>query len=60
MAERKGHGALPMAIDILTVHFHGGAVPQHPFDHGGDFGGRTRFQLGVDTRRFAFHGTGSV
>jgi hypothetical protein len=42
-----------MTIDILAVHFHGRAVAQHAFHHGGDFGRRTGLQLRVDARRFA-------
>jgi hypothetical protein len=53
VAERKRHGTLPMTIDILAVHFHGGAVASYAFHHRGDFGRRTCLQLRVDARHFA-------
>ena len=54
MAERKGHLALPMTIDILPVDFHIRAMMQHAFDHGGDLGRGTGLELGVDAGGFAF------
>jgi hypothetical protein len=52
MAEGKRHRALPMAIDVLPIHDHVGAVAEYAFDHRGDFRGRACLQLGIDARRF--------
>src|SRR4030095_8215410 len=42
-----------MASDVLPVDFHLRAVMQHAFDHGGDLGGGTGLELGVDAGGFA-------
>src|SRR5215217_1748481 len=51
----KGHFALPMTIHILLLDLQGGAMPQDPFDHGGDFGRGTALELRRDTGRLLLH-----
>jgi len=46
--------ALPMGIDVLALHRHFRAVPEHARDHRRHFGRRTVFQLRVDANRLAF------
>src|SRR5436305_15092306 len=55
MAKREGHLALTMTIHVLLFDLHIGAVPQDPFNHGGDLRGRAALELGVDTDRFFLH-----
>ena len=45
----KGHFALPMTIHILLLALQAGAMPQDPFDHGGDFRRGTALELRIDT-----------
>ena len=48
--EGEGDDALPVAVHVLAVDGHLGAVAQHALDHGGDLGGRGRLQLRVDAQ----------
>jgi hypothetical protein len=47
MAKRKSYLALPPTIDVVFLHLHLCAVSEEPFEHEGDFGGRTRLELRV-------------
>ena len=55
MAKGEGHLALPMTIDVVLLDLHLGAMPQDPFNHGGDLGGRAALELRVDTDRLFLH-----
>ena len=49
MAKRKSYLALPPTIDVVFLHLHLRAMPQEPFEHESDFGGRTRLELRINT-----------
>ena len=51
-AKCERHFTLPMAVDVILLHLHVRAVPQHAFDHGRDLGGRAGFQLRIDAGGF--------
>jgi hypothetical protein len=38
-----------MTIDVVLLDLHLRAMPQDPFNHGGDLGGRATLELGIDT-----------
>ena len=55
VAEGKADFALAVAVDVLLLDLHLGAVAQDALDHGGDLGGRTTLELRVDAGGFSLH-----
>ena len=55
VAEGKADFALAVAVDVLLLDLHLGAVAQDALDHGGDLGGRAALELRVDTGGFSLH-----
>ena len=55
VAEGKAHLALAMGIHIGFINRHLGAMSQNALDHGGDLGGRTAFELGIDAKGLLLH-----
>ncbi len=51
MAEGKTDSGLTMAVDVLALDFHVGAVAEHPFDHRRHLGGGTPLELRIDAGR---------
>ena len=52
-AEGEGHFALSVAVDVLPLYLHVGAVPEDAFDHGRNFRGGAPLELRVDTSGFS-------
>ncbi len=52
MTEGEGHLALPMAVHVVLLDTHLGAVPQHSLDHRRHLAGRATLELGVDAHHF--------
>src|SRR4051812_30365458 len=52
-AEREGHGALPVAVDVGLLDFHLGAVAEHALHHGRRFRGGAGLELRVDAGALA-------
>lgn len=55
VTEGESDLTLAVAVDLRAFDGHLRAMPEYALHHGGDFGGRTTPELGVDTGRIGSH-----